>query len=291
MKDIKVVVVDDSPFSITILTAMLTENGFDVVGDASSLQEVIDVVGKLKPDIVTMDMTIPGTDGLECTRAIHDIDPNIKVIIVSSMMDDEIVKKARKNHAAGYIQKPADPEELTLLINRIMANEELYLELEGLYYTVFKESVTDTFNKLTKTVPTFQKEDRSNTEHTSKGISIAMGIIGKYSGRMIFDMSYDAAQKLSASLLRRDAKNEEEMLNVMGEFTNIVAGNACSILNRKNKLYGLRVAPPTIFHGESIKISKGELETTTSSIADTVFGAIYMNIGFVRGSEEWMSNI
>lgn len=291
MKDIKVVVVDDSPFSITILTAMLTENGFNVIGEASSLEETIDVVGRLKPDIVTMDMTIPGTDGLECTRAIHDIDPNIKVIIVSSMMDDEIVRKAKKNHAAGYIQKPADPEELTLLINRIMANEELYLELEKLYYTVFKEALLDAFNKLTKTVPTFQKEFSSNEEHTSNGISVAMGIIGKYSGRMIIDMSYDAAKELAAKLLRRDAKNADEMLNVMGEFANIVAGNACSIINRKNKLFGLRVAPPTIFHGESIKISKGELETNTSSIADTVFGEVYMNIGFVRGDGEWMSNI
>ena len=44
-----------------------------------------------------MDMTLPGTDGLECTRAIHKIDSNIKVIIVSSMMDDEIVRKAKKS--------------------------------------------------------------------------------------------------------------------------------------------------------------------------------------------------
>ena len=46
----------------------------------------------------------------------------------------------QKNHVSGYIQKPVDSEEITLLINRIMADEELYLELEGMYSKVFKES-------------------------------------------------------------------------------------------------------------------------------------------------------
>jgi DNA-binding NarL/FixJ family response regulator len=291
MKDVKVVIVDDSPFSIAIIRDMLSDNGFEVVGEASSLEETIEVVGKLRPDVVTMDMTIPGTDGLECTRAIHDIDPNIKVIIVSSMMDDEIVRKAKKNNVSGYIQKPADAEELTLLINRIMASEELYKELDGLYYSVFKEAFIDNLNRMLKTVAEFEAEDTANIELVSRGISVVMGVIGKYSGRMIFDMSYDTAEKICASVLKRETKGLQEVLNVMGEFTNIVAGNACSVINRKNKLFGLRVAPPTIFHGESINISKAELDSTTSTVAHTTFGDIYMNIGFKRGSGEWMSSI
>lgn len=194
MKDIKVVVVDDSPFSIALLRDMLTDNGLDVVGEATSLEETIEVVGKLRPNIVTMDMTIPGTDGIECTKAIHSIDPNINVIIVSSMMDDEIVKKAKKNHACGYIQKPVDPEELTLLINRIMADDELFKDLDEVYYKVYKESFMDVFNKLMKTVPKFGEESNSDVELVSRGISVVMGIIGKYSGRMLLDMSYDTAE-------------------------------------------------------------------------------------------------
>jgi len=291
MKDVKIVVVDDSPFSIALLRDMLTDNGFDVVGEATSLEETIEVVGKLRPDIVTMDMTIPGTDGIECTKAIHSIDPNINVIIVSSMMDDEIVKKAKKNHACGYIQKPVDPEELTLLINRIMADDELFKKLDEVYYKVYKESFMDVFNKLMKTVPKFGEESSSDVELVSKGISIVMGIIGKYSGRMLLDMSYDTAEKLSEFALRRKSKDAEEMLNIMGEICNMVAGNASSVLNRKDKLLGLRVAPPSIFYGNSINISKAELDTTTSSVANTEFGEIYVNVGFQRRSGEWMSNI
>lgn len=291
MKEIKVVVVDDSPFSIALLSDMLTESGFEVIGEAGSLEETIEVVGRLRPDVVTMDMTMPGTDGLECTRAIHTIDPNINVIIVSSMMDEEIVRKARKNHAAGYIQKPADKEELSLIINRIMADGELFKELEELYYTVFKEGFLDSFNKLTKTLPVFAEKTIPSAELVSRGISVVMGIIGKYSGRLLFDISYDTAEKLSTSVLKRAPKNSQEMFNVIGEISNIIAGNACSAVNKKNKLFGLRVAPPTIFHGNSLNISKPDLESVTAAIAITDFGDVYMSIGFQRGSSEWMSNI
>lgn len=291
MKQSRIVIVDDSPFSIAVIRDMLTTSGFDVVGEASSLEETIDIVTKLKPDIVTMDMTIPGTDGLECTRAIHSIDSNIKVVVISSMMDDEIVQKAKKNKVSGYIQKPADPEELTLLINRIMASEELFKELEIIYFDVFKEAFLETFNKLMKIVPSFEKEDNLNIERISRGVSIVMGIIGKYSGRMIFDMSYKTAEKLTEAVLKRQPKNQQEILNVMSEFNNILSGTACSLINRKNKLFGLRVAPPTIFHGESISISKAELDTTASTTANTKFGEIFLNVGFKKEAAEWMSSI
>ncbi|MBE6068377.1 MAG: response regulator [Clostridium lundense] len=291
MNKTKIVIVDDSPFQVSLLSDLLSENGFEVLGSAGSLDEVKEVIKSLKPDLVTMDMTMPGTDGLECTRAIHDIDSNIKVIIVSSMMDDEIVRKARKNHVSGYIQKPVDSEEITLLINRIMANEELFQELESYYSKIFKESLLDIFNKLTKTIPEFTNESTNNIAQSSRGVSIVLGIIGKYSGRLILDMSYETVSKLSSILLKREPKDNEEMLNVMGEIANMYAGNASSMINKKNKLFGLRVAPPTIFHGKSINISKGELETSFSAIVNSAFGEITMSIGFNRGDEEWISNI
>ncbi len=291
MKNVNIVIVDDSPFQIALLRDMLTQNGFNVVGEASSLQETIEVVTKLKPDLVTMDMTMPGTDGFECTREIHKIDTNIKVIIVSSMMDDEIVRKARKLHVCGYAQKPVDAEELTLLINRVMSDSELFLELEGLYSGVFKEALLDVFNKLTKTLPEIDNESNINLEKSSQGVSIVMGVIGKYSGRTIFDMSFETARNIASSLLKREPKNDEEILNVMSEISNMIAGNACSMINKKNKIFGLRVAPPTTFHGESISISKAELEAAYSADAKTQFGDLSISIGFGRGEGEWMSII
>ena len=291
MKKVNIVIVDDSAFQIALLRDLLTESGFNVVGEASSLEETIEVVTNTKPDLVTMDMTIPGTDGFECTKEIHKIDSNIKVIIVSSMMDDEIVRKARKLHVSGYAQKPVDGEELTLLINRVMSDNELFLELEGFYSSIFKEALLDVFNKLTKTIPEITGESNINVEAQSQGISIVMGIIGKYSGRAIFDMSFGTAENIAKALLKREPKNNEEIYNVMSEISNMTAGNACSMINKKNKIFGLRVAPPTTFHGESISISKAELESMYSVHAKSQFGDLSMSIGFGRGEGEWMSII
>ncbi len=130
-----------------------------------------------------------------------------------------------------------------------------------------------------------------NVEKISQGISIVMGVIGKYSGRMIFDMSFETAQNMAKALLKRETKNTEEMLNVMSEVANMAAGNACSMINKKNKVFGLRVAPPTTFHGESINISKAELESIYSANAKTQFGDLSISIGFGRGEGEWMSII
>ncbi|MCY1714658.1 response regulator [Caproiciproducens galactitolivorans] len=286
MKEIKVAVIDDSPFSVAMLSNMLEENGFQVVGSANNLQQAVDMVKEQNPDVVTMDITMPEADGIECTKALHKINPDLKVVIVSSMMDDEIMRKAKRAKISGYVQKPVDAEELTLTIRRIMADEELFAELEKLYYTVFKEALTDTFNKFFHSVPEYRDEETANIEQTSRGISAVIGIIGRYGGRMILDMSTETTMAIARKLFKIEQPTKEHIINVIGEISNIIAGNACSMMNKSNPLFGLRVAPPTIVYGESIKISKSELNTVTSVKADTSFGEIYMNIGFNRGECE-----
>ncbi|OFI05946.1 chemotaxis protein CheY [Clostridium acetireducens DSM 10703] len=287
MKNLNVVIVDDSPFSISIIRDILEEEGLYVVGEARSLEEVINVVKEKKPQLVTMDMTLPGTDGLECTRAIHEIDKNIKIVVISSMMDEEIIKKAKENKVAGYIQKPIDPEELITVIQRIMAGEDLFGELEKIYFDIFKEAFADSLNRFIKDVPNFGQAMKSKKSEASRGISIVVGIIGKFSGRMIIDLSSDTARHMCQYILKREPKNLEEELNMAAEVANIIAGNACSMLNRKNKIFGLRVAPPTTFYGKSINISQTNLQTM-SIVSNTKFGEVYLNVGFKRGEEEWM---
>jgi DNA-binding NarL/FixJ family response regulator len=287
MKKIRIAIVDDSPFSISIIRDILEEKGYEVVGVAGSLEETRQVIEETKPDLVTMDMTIPGTDGLECTRAIHEIDPNIKVIVVSSMMDDEIIREAKENRVSGYIQKPVDPDELITAIERIMSGEELFYELQEMYFNIFKEAFLDNMNRLAKTIPEYYSEIDSTETQPSRGVSIVVGIIGKYCGSMILDASYETVGNMTRHVLKREIKSREEALAMMGEFANIVSGNGCSLMNRKNKIFGFRVAPPTIFHGSSLNISRTILDAK-SIIFDTVFGEIYLNIGFKRGDAEWM---
>lgn len=291
MRDINVMIVDDSPFQITLLSDILKEKGFNVVGQAGSLEEVKTEVEKLRPDVVTMDMTIPGTSGFECTEAILQIDNNIKVIVVSSMMDDELIEKAKKIGVSGYVQKPVDGEELSLIIKRAVADDESFEELTQLYVDIFKEAGKNLLNRLTKTLPKMISESFDNTESTNSGISIIIGIIGKYSGRFIFESSYNTAKALATELLRREPKDDTEVFNAISEVANMYAGNACSMLNKKNKIFGLRVAPATTIYGESISISKAELELNYSAKMDSKFGEFDIKIGFKRGECEWMLNI
>lgn len=280
----KIVIVDDSIFSITLLKNILEEKGFDVVGTAGSLEEVKQVVKDTKPTLVTMDMTLPGTDGFECTRAIHEIDNGIKVIVVSSMMDDEIVKEARRNKVSAYIQKPIDEDELLTAISRVMDSEELFSFLKCEYFAVFKEAQLDSVNRMTKTILSYREEYSCKSERKSKGMTVIIGIIGKFSGRFLIDLSNETAINLCTAILKRLPKDNDEKIAVLGEFTNIVAGNACSILNRKNKALGLRVAPPSILYGESVSISAPAFDTTTA-IADSAFGELMIDVGFQRGEE------
>lgn len=286
MEETRIVIVDDSSFAITFVKDILLSNGFKVVGQASSLEEVKEVVAKTKPNLVTMDMTLPGTDGLECTRAVHEIDESIKVIIVSSMMDDELVKQAQENNASAYVQKPVDADELVTTINRVMATEELYQCLLDEYFDIFKEALLDGLNKMTKTLLTYTQEFSTNKEHESEGMTIIVGIIGKFSGRMLLDLSRETATKMASAILKRDPKNDDEMTAALGEFANIVSGNACSLLNRKHKALGLRVAPPSVLRGDSVRIAASIFDTTTA-ISDTSYGRLLLNVGFQRSEEKW----
>lgn len=287
MEDIRIVIVDDSAFSVALIRNILETQGYNVVGDAGTLEEVKSVVKEKKPTLVTMDMTLPGTDGLECTRAIHEIDENIKVIVISSMMDEEIVRNAKKNKVSAYIQKPFDADELNMVITRLMATDELYKFLHDEFFAVFKEALIDGLNKMTKTLLVYKEEYSSSKELQSAGLSIIIGIAGKFSGRMFIDLSIETANNIAASVFKRPAASNDEIIAALGEFANIIAGNACSALNKKNKALGLRVAPPSILSGDNIIISAPTFNTQTA-VGECNFGDILLNVGFTKGEAEWM---
>ncbi len=287
MGDTRIVIVDDSVFSVEFIRGILESNGFEVVGTAGSLEEVKAVVKDKRPNLVTMDMTLPGTDGLECTRAVHEIDSSIRVVVISSMMDDEIVSQAKKCNVSAYLQKPFDADELITVVRRLTAKEELYGYLKDQYFAVFKEALLDGLNKMTKTLLVYKSEYSSKLDHISAGISVIIGIIGEFSGRMILDLSKDTANNIAAAVFRKSLQTNDDLIAALGEFANIIAGNACSILNRKIKALGLRVAPPSILTGDSVLILAPEF-TTKTAIGQTPFGDLLLNVGFTRGGSEWM---
>lgn len=281
----RVVVVDDSPFSIRILSDMLTQLDLEVVGKASSLEEVQEVIPSLKPDIVTMDMTIPGTDGIECTEAVKKMHPNARVIMISSMKDDTIVKRAKKAGASGYVQKPVDPEELKNVIHRITSEEEMLLELLELSNESFQEALLDNINRFAGEKAQGKRIQGSFKE--SQGVSVVIGVIGAFNGRFVMDFSYETGVKIVEKILQQEKVELEDVLNMAAEIANMIAGNACSTINRMKPFYDLRLAPPTVYHGDSLVLSSANV-TGNSFMANTSFGEIAMTIGFAKGEITWM---
>lgn len=282
----KVMVVDDSPFSRNIIADALTQGGFEVVGQAGCLEEALEEYSRTRPDVVTMDMVMPGADGLECVRALKLENPDIKVVVVSSMKDDELVKEAKKLNVAGYVQKPVDSVELVAAVRAAVAPDEVFGELDNLYMEVFKDAFAGGIAMVARTAAEFTSQEASDKKYTSLGVAVVIGIVGRYSGRMIFDLSLESATALTKAALRREPKNQDEVLAMVAEFANIISGNACSVLNKKCKEVRLRVTPPSIFYGGSPEITTPNIRKK-AIFAETAYGAMYLNVGFKRGAESW----
>lgn len=106
MPRIKVLIADDHAIVREGLKALLDlEDDIQVVGEASSSMEGMDIVQKLRPEVVLMDIKMPGVSGIEATRLIKEIYPNVKVILLTNYDDEEYVLEAIKCGADGYVLK------------------------------------------------------------------------------------------------------------------------------------------------------------------------------------------
>lgn len=108
----KVLIVDDAAFMRLTIKTMLERNGFEVVGDAANGVEAIQKFKQLKPDIVTMDITMPDMDGIDALKAILAIDSNAKVVMVSAMGQEVLVREAILNGAKSFIVKPFKEDQM-----------------------------------------------------------------------------------------------------------------------------------------------------------------------------------
>ena len=286
MSVIRVMVVDDSPFSRTLLADALVQGGCEVVGEAESIETLIQVYDECKPDLVTMDIAMPGADGFECTKTLRLHDPAAKVILVSSMKDEETEADARHAGAVGYVQKPVDEEVLLRVIRNVISPDAMYANLQTWSREIFSEVLAQNITRMTKSTATIS-EQADLKKSLSQGITVVIGIIGRYPGSIVFDLTMEAAEKMTEIMLRRPSKSPAEVVSVAAEFANVVGGVACSMLNRKEKSFGLRVAPPSVFQGATNEIISPMLQMRGVE-ADTDFGRLSLSFGFKKGTVLWM---
>ncbi len=118
----RVLIVDDAAFMRMMIKNILTKNGFEVVGEASNGLEAVKLYQELKPDLVTMDITMPEMDGIEALKKIKEIDPNAKVIMVSAMGQQQLVIEAIQAGARDFIVKPFQPDRLLEAVNKALSS-------------------------------------------------------------------------------------------------------------------------------------------------------------------------
>ncbi|MGB2693890.1 MAG: response regulator transcription factor [Dehalococcoidia bacterium] len=117
---IRILIVDDHAILRQALRQLLEmRSEVEVVGDAGNGREAVAAVEKLLPDVVLMDMVMPGLNGLEATRQIRKRFPQTRVLILTGYMEDEQILAALRAGASGYVVKRSDTEELLLGIQAV----------------------------------------------------------------------------------------------------------------------------------------------------------------------------
>ncbi|MGD8623362.1 MAG: response regulator transcription factor [Anaerolineae bacterium] len=121
---IRVLIADDHAIVRKGICALLaTEPDIEVVAEAEDGQEAVDQVQKLQPDVVLMDLVMPGTDGLEATRRITAMQPTVRILVLTSFAGDDKVFPAIKAGALGYLLKDSRPEDLVEAIQQVYQGE------------------------------------------------------------------------------------------------------------------------------------------------------------------------
>ena len=121
---VRVLIADDHAIVRKGIRALLSEaGGFEVVGEAGSGQEAVLLAQESGPDVILMDLLMPGMDGIEATRQITSRQPKTRILVLTSFAADNKVFPAIKAGAAGYLLKDSSPDELVRAIRQVHRGE------------------------------------------------------------------------------------------------------------------------------------------------------------------------
>ena len=115
----KILIVDDSRTSRKILRSILEEDGHEVIGEAKDGEEGFKLFKELTPEIVTLDITMPVMDGIECLKLIKADDPDAKVIMVTAAGQKSKMIEAISSGASEFVAKPFDADDIKDIIESV----------------------------------------------------------------------------------------------------------------------------------------------------------------------------
>lgn len=117
----KVLVIDDSPFVFKAVSKALEGTEWEVVGNALDGQLGIDKYIETRADVITLDVTMPVMDGLETAKKLFEINPKVKIIMLSAMGDETLLNQAKEIGIRYFLTKPFQPATLQAKLSEVFA--------------------------------------------------------------------------------------------------------------------------------------------------------------------------
>lgn len=119
-----VLIIDDAAIIRIVLTKILENAGYEVVGEASNAADGIKLYKKLRPDVVTMDILMPDMDGISAVKIILDIDPKARVVMCTTLGQKKQVIQAIQAGAVNYILKPFDKDKVLDAVEKALLKKK-----------------------------------------------------------------------------------------------------------------------------------------------------------------------
>lgn len=206
MKKQRIILVDDHEVVRLGLKSLLEQHPqFDVVAEAGSAREALEQVAAHKPDVVVMDIRLPGTSGIEACEQIVNQFPNTKVIMLTSYAEDEMLFSAIRAGASGYILKQIGSEDLVKAIESVGRGEALLdpAVTQRVFQEVrraVKEEEASAFSHLSqqeKHVLLLVSEGRTNRE-IAKSLFLGEGTVRNYVSSILSKLSVNNRAEAAA---------------------------------------------------------------------------------------------
>ena len=119
----RILVVDDHPITRDALSSLLAQGGFDVVGEAADGSEAIELARSLQPQLVLLDLTMPGLDGLSALPGIREAAPRAEIVVLTASGTEDNLLTAIRAGAAGYLLKSESPERIVTFLRGVARGE------------------------------------------------------------------------------------------------------------------------------------------------------------------------
>lgn len=116
----RILVCDDSAFMRMMLKRVLIDNGHEIVGEAGDGMEAVQLYRQHKPDLITMDITMPKMDGIQAVTHIHEEDPLVRIVMVTALGQRAIITDAINAGASDFIVKPFDNIQVVETIKKVL---------------------------------------------------------------------------------------------------------------------------------------------------------------------------